>query len=71
MKRHINLLLVCLLLCSTTMFSQKDLQPIPELRKFSQQGWKIQHAHMSFDSLTIYFSALEPGKSSYDLYISR
>ena len=71
MKRHINLLLACLLLCSTTVFSQKDLQPIPELRKFSQQGWKIQHAHMSFDSLTIYFSALEPGKSSYDLYISR
>ena len=71
MKPYFSLLLVGLLVLSTHVMGQKDMQPTPELRKFSQQGWKIQHAHLSFDSLTIYFSALEPGRSSYDLYISR
>lgn len=70
MKSYSSLLLVGLLVLSTHVMGQKDMQPTPELRKFSQQGWKIQHAHLSFDSLTIYFSALEPGRSSYDLYIS-
>lgn len=70
MKRYSSLLLAGLLLSVTSVFGQKDMQPTPELRKFSQQGWKIQHAHISFDSLTIYFSALEPGRTSYDLYVS-
>ncbi|MBO4578200.1 MAG: OmpA family protein [Paludibacteraceae bacterium] len=70
MKWYSSLSLVGLLLLSMHVFAQKDMQPTPELRKFSQQGWKIQHAHMSFDSLTIYFSAVEPGKSGYDLYVT-
>lgn len=70
MKRYSSLLLAGLLLSVLPVFGQKDMQPTPELRKFSQQGWKIQHAHFSFDSLTIYFSALEPGRTSYDLYVS-
>lgn len=73
MKRiHYILAGVMLMLLSAgSAYGQKDMQPTPELRKFSQQGWKIQHAHYSFDSLTIYFSALEPGKKSYDLYLTR
>ena len=70
MKRYCTLLLAIWLLGSGCLFGQKDLQPTPELRKFSQQGWKIQHVHYSFDSLTLYFSAREPGKSDYDLYVS-
>ena len=70
MKWYSSLSLVGLLLLSMHVFAQKDMQPTPELRKFSQQGWKIQHAHMSFDSLTIYFSAIEPCKSGYDLYVT-
>lgn len=71
MKRNLTLLLIGLLLVSQSVFGQKDLQSVPALRKFSQQGWKIQHAHYSFDSLTIYFSALEPGKKNYDLFVTR
>lgn len=70
MKRHFPISLVCFLLAASSVFGQKDMQSFPELRKFGQQGWKVQHAHYSFDSLTIYFSAQEPGKSSYDLYVT-
>jgi len=62
---------VLLVLLSGNAFGQKGIQTAPELRKFSQQGWKIQHAHFSFDSLSIYLSAREPGKSDYDMYITR
>lgn len=68
MKRNLTLLLVCLLLVSPCVFGQKDSQSFPELRKFGQQGWQIQHAHYSFDSLTIYLSAIAPGKHDFDLY---
>ena len=71
MKRYVSLLTAGLLLVAIHVSGQKDTQPTPELRKFSQQGWKIQHAQFSFDSLTIYFSALEPGGKNYDLYVTR
>lgn len=71
MKRYCTLLLLAFVLATPAVFGQKDLQPTPELRKFTQQGWKIQHAHYSFDSLTMYISAQEPGKTNYDLYIAR
>lgn len=71
MKRYSILLLVGMFVVLCPVFGQKDMQSSPELRKFSQQGWKIQHAHYSFDSLSIYFSAQEPGHSSFDLYVSR
>lgn len=35
------------------------------------QGWSIQHSVMSWDSLSVYFSAKEPQAKSYDLYIVR
>ena len=71
MKRYPTLLLVGLLFLSAHMSGQKDTQPVPELRQFTQQGWSVQHAQYSFDSLTIYFSAQEPGKTNYDLYVTR
>lgn len=70
MKRYSTLLLVYLLTLSPHVFGQKDSKSTPELRKFSQQGWKIQHAQYSFDSLSIYFSAQQPGQPSYDLYVT-
>ena len=33
------------------------------------QGWTVQHSVMSWDSLSVYFSAKEPQAPSYDLYI--
>lgn len=71
MKRYLIFLFASVLLFPTQFFGQKNIQTPPELRKFSQQGWKIQHAHFSFDSLSIYLSAREPGKADYDLYITR
>lgn len=32
------------------------------------QGWRVQHSVMTWDSLAIYFSAQAPGMKSYDLY---
>ena len=68
MKRISTPLLCAALLLSVQCFAQRDAQNLTELRKFSQQGWRIQHGHISFDSLTIYFSAQEPGNNNYELY---
>lgn len=70
MKRYFSFLFIAFLFVSSVVFGQKDMQPTTELRKFSQAGWKIQHAHYSFDSLSIYLSAREPGKVDYDLYVT-
>ena len=35
------------------------------------RGWSIQHSVMSWDSLSVYFSAKEPQAPSYDLYVVR
>lgn len=71
MKRYLFLLLACVCMYPAVVSGQKDMQSMPELRKYSQQGWKVQHAHYSFDSLSIYLSALAPGQDNYDLYIVR
>jgi len=41
----------------------------PQVRVLENQGWSVQHSVMSWDSLSIYFSARAPQKSSYDLYV--
>lgn len=41
---------------------------LPQVRYLEQQGWSIQHSVMSWDSLSVYFSAKAPGNNSYDLY---
>lgn len=41
---------------------------LPQVRMLESKGWSVQHSVMSWDSLSIYFSAQEPGASNYDLY---
>ena len=33
------------------------------------KGWSVQHSVMSWDSLSVYFSAKAPNATSYDLYV--
>ena len=40
---------------------------LPQVRLLENQGWSIQHSVMSWDSLSVYFSAKEPQAPSYDL----
>ena len=44
---------------------------LPQVRALEGQGWSVQHSVMSWDSLSIYFSAKAPGNDSYDLYVLR
>ena len=44
---------------------------LPQVRLLENQGWSIQHSVMSWDSLSVYFSAKEPQAPSYDLYVVR
>lgn len=44
---------------------------LPQVRVYESRGWSIQHSVMSWDSLSVYFSAKEPGAASYDLYVLR
>ena len=51
-----------------TAFGQIKL---PQVRSLESEGWEIQHSVLSWDSLSVYFSAKGPGQGSYDLYIVR
>ena len=42
---------------------------LPQVRMLENKGWTVQHSVMSWDSLSIYFSAQAPGATNYDLYI--
>ena len=44
---------------------------LPQVRMLENQGWSVQHSVMSWDSLSVYFSAKAPQAKSYDLYIVR
>lgn len=44
---------------------------LPQVRVLEGSGWQVQHSVMSWDSLSIYFSARGPQDSSYDLYVMR
>lgn len=44
---------------------------LPQVRALESQGWQVQHSVMSWDSLSIYFSARGPQDHSYELYILR
>ena len=44
---------------------------LPQVRLLENQGWSIQHSVMSWDSLSVYFSAKKPQAPSYDLYVVR
>ena len=64
MKRIALLLIGIALSCS--LFSQVKL---PQVRSLESDGWQIQHSVMSWDSLSVYFSARAPQTSHYDLYV--
>lgn len=61
-----NLLTIVLLLAAVTTFSQVKL---PQARMLETRGWSVQHSVMSWDSLSVYFSAKAPGATNYDLYV--
>ena len=65
MRRFFILLLVIVAALSPCFAQQK----LPQVRTLETKGWKVQHSVMSWDSLSIYFAAKEPGKSDYDLYV--
>lgn len=44
---------------------------LPQVRVLEGSGWKVQHSVMSWDSLSVYFSAQGPQDSSYELYVLR
>lgn len=41
---------------------------LPQVRMLESRGWSVQHSVMSWDSLTIFFSAKQTAEMSYDLY---
>ena len=63
-----KLLIILCMFIGMTAWSQIKL---PQARMLESHGWSVQHSVMSWDSLSIYFSAKAPGLSSYDLYIMR
>ena len=74
--KNINLIPITLLLLfslavqgqnSRKTTGQTDLPP--QVKTLQRQGWKIQHAVMAWDSLSMYVSALAPKGTSYDLYV--
>jgi len=74
MKKQI-ILLICLLSISLMMqakpVSVTRGDKVPPVQGLEKQGWKIQHSVLAFDSLTIYFSAIQPGSKNYDLFVLR
>ena len=64
MRRIIGLLFLAV--TSACLMAQVKL---PQVRVLEAKGWQIQHSVMSWDSLSVYFSAQAPGASSYDLYV--
>lgn len=55
---------------SLTMFAQTKSTIQSSLTTLEQNGWIIQHEVLSLDQQSIYFSALAPGQSYYNLYVS-
>ena len=64
MRRIIEMCI--LLVVSLSAFAQVKL---PQVRALEGQGWQVQHSVMSWDSLSIYFSARAPQDHSYELYV--
>lgn len=61
MKRFIS---ICIFSCSVSL-----LMSIPTLRL--ESGWHLGRTSLSYDEQTVYFSAIEPGRTDYQLYMSR
>ena len=65
MKQNIILLVLCSLFFVPAWGQTK----FPQVRMLESKGWSVQHSVMSWDSLSIYFSAKSPKDASFDLYI--
>ena len=64
MKKLFNIFL-----CSMLALSASGQIKLPQVRVLENQGWSIQHSVMSWDSLSVYFSAKAPAATNYDLYV--
>ena len=64
-----NKRIVIFLLCSLLLIPAFAQTRLPQVRSLESKGWTIQHSVMSWDSLSVYFSAKEPQALSYDLYV--
>lgn len=64
MKRIISILTG--IVFAVSMSGQTKL---PQVRILESKGWSVQHSVMSWDSLSVYFSAKAPESTSYDLYV--
>lgn len=54
------------MIAATCIYGQTKL---PQVRMLESKGWTVQHSVMSWDSLSIYFSAQAPETTGYDLYV--
>ena len=72
--RKIVSIVVVLMAVVMTLTAQQNVglgQKLPQVRGLENQGWSVQHSVLSFDSLTIYFSAKQPGSAHYELFVIR
>jgi len=68
MKEYMNRTL-SLLAGMALVMSMGAQTKLPQVRMLENKGWEVQHSVMSWDSLSVYFSAKAPDKPSYDLYV--
>ena len=61
--------ILSILLCIVATLCANGQTKLPQVRVLESKGWSVQHSVMSWDSLSVYFSAKAPGKPSYDLYV--
>ena len=59
------------LLCLGTLTNAWSQVKLPQVRVYESRGWSIQHSVMSWDSLSVYFSAKAPNAASFDLFVLR
>ncbi len=60
---------ICLCITVVIVLGAWSQVKLPQVRALEGQGWQVQHSVMSWDSLSIYFSARGPEDHSFDLYI--
>lgn len=73
MRKRVSIVLI-LLAAAMMLMAQQNVgvgQKLPQVRGLENQGWSVQHSVLSFDSLTIYFSAKQPGSAHYELFAIR
>ena len=70
-RKYTIIILLFFVIKSADLFSQMfDAQSKQNLQKWLKEGWQAEHQTISYDGKTLIFSALKPGDSNYELYIS-